>query len=188
LAPVAVKVTFGVTVKAVLTLFVPSDTTMVSAPPGRAGTFVDTWNAPEAAVVKQPPKTRLSTAGDKVLIPLFANEVNPAAVQAAPESHGTVVEPTTVVIAMGFAVRNPLPVMISVDPTVPDVAAAKTPLVNVDRVTVGVAACALLSGSRKTIPVIPARNNSPIVPKEASLLFGVICVCILFTIFVRFTL
>jgi hypothetical protein len=90
-------------------------------------------------------------------------------------------------MVMDFAGANPVPVMTRVVPTVPDVTAVDTPLVIVDRVTVGLAACAPLSGSRKTIPVTPARNNSPIVPKEASLLFGVICVCILFTIFVAFT-
>src|SRR5438309_3671195 len=77
--------------------------------------------------------------------------------------------------------------MVTRSPTLADVTAVSTPLVIADRATVGVAACALLSGNRKTIPVTPARNNSPIVPKEASLLFGVICVCILFTIFVTFT-
>jgi hypothetical protein len=90
-------------------------------------------------------------------------------------------------MVMGEAGVNPLPVTTMVVPTVPDVAAVSTPLEIVDMDTVGLAACAPLSGSRKTIPAIPARNSSPIVPKEASLLFGVICVCILFTIFVTFT-
>jgi hypothetical protein len=97
------------------------------------------------------------------------------------------VAPTVVVIASGLLLANPLPVMVRESPTLAEVAAVSTPLVIVDRVTVGLAACALLSGSRKTIPAIPARNSSPIVPNEASLLFGVICVCILFTIFVAFT-
>jgi hypothetical protein len=84
--------------------------------------------------------------------------------------------------------RNPLPVMTRDDPTVPDVAAVRTPLVSVDRVTVGVAACTGEAGSRNTIPAIPARNSSPTVPKEASLFVGVICVCILFTYFRNFEL
>ena len=70
-------------------------------------------------------------------------------------------------------------------PEVTPVNSVGTPpvLVIVDRVTVAPAACAGESGSRKTIPAIPARNNSPIVPIEASLLFGIICVCIYFTLF-----
>jgi hypothetical protein len=69
-------------------------------------------------------------------------------------------------------------------PEVTPVNSVGTPLVLVivDRVT-DPAACAGESGSRKTIPAIPARNNSPIVPIEASLLFGIICVCIYFTLF-----
>jgi hypothetical protein len=100
--------------------------------------------------------------------------------------------PTVVVTEIGALLANPKPVRVRDEPTVPEVIPVSSvgpPKVVdspdiVDRVTVGVAACALLSGSRKTIPAIPARNSSPIVPNEASLLFGVICVCILFTIFV----
>jgi hypothetical protein len=97
-----------------------------------------------------------------------------------------VVVPTVVVIAIGLPLANPLPVMVRDEPTVPDVAAVSTPLDIVERATVWPAACAGLYGSRKTIPAIPARKSSPIVPNEASLLFGVICVCILFTYFRNF--
>jgi hypothetical protein len=81
---------------------------------------------------------------------------------------------------------KPKPSMVKGVVTVVDVTAVRTPLESVDRVTVGPAACAELTGSRKTIPAIPARNSSPIVPKEASLLFGVNCICILFTYFRNF--
>jgi len=43
---------FGVMVKGVLTVFVPSDTTMVSAPPGREGTLTVVLNNPLAVVVR----------------------------------------------------------------------------------------------------------------------------------------
>ena len=101
--------------------------------------------------------------------------------------------PTVEVIAIAALLANPVPVMVRELPTMPEV----TPVssvgppttvasgVIVDRVTLAfVAACAY--GSRNTIPAIPARNSSPIVPNEASLLFGVICVCILFTYFRNF--
>lgn len=96
------------------------------------------------------------------------------------------VEPTVVVIFTADEGLNPEPEMTRVEPTVPDVAAVRAPLDIVDRDTDGVAACAALYGSRNTIPAIPARNSSPTVPKEASLLFGVICVCKLFTYFRNF--
>jgi hypothetical protein len=98
-------------------------------------------------------------------------------------NHEITVVPTVDVIATGLLLANPLPVMTRDEATVADVAAVSTPLVIVERAKVGPAACALCSGSRKTIPAIPARNNSPIVPKEASLLFVGICVCIYFTLF-----
>jgi hypothetical protein len=180
LLPVKVTETFGVMVYDVLTLVVPSLTTMVSAPPGRAGTVADTWKVPDAVVVRQPPLIRLFAEP----VPLFVNVANGEA-QAAAVSHATVVEPTRVVIAIGFAPRKPVPVMTRVDATVPDVAAVWTPLVIVDRVTPPTA-WAGVAGSRKTIPAIPARNSRPTVPKEASLLFGVICICILFTYFRNF--
>jgi hypothetical protein len=44
--------TFGVMVNAVLTVFTPSLTTMVSAPPGRAGTVTVVSNMPVADVVR----------------------------------------------------------------------------------------------------------------------------------------
>ena len=157
---------------------------MLFAPPGRIGTRVDTWKVPVASVVRQPPTTRLSTAGTRVLIPLPVNPLKP--VQAAPVSQltGVVLVPTSEVIAIGCEARKPDPVRVRVDHTVPDVAAVRAPLDPcVDRDTVGLAACTGEAGSRKTIPAIPARNSSPIVPKEASLLFGVICICILFTYF-----
>jgi len=84
-------------------------------------------------------------------------------------SQAMVLDPTVLDILITAAGENPVPVMTRVEPTVPDVAAVFTPPDIVDRDTEAVAACALLSGSRNTIPVIPARNNSPIVPKEASL-------------------
>lgn len=45
--------TLDVMVYDVLTEFVPSVTTMVSAPPGRAGTLTVVWNMPVAVVVRQ---------------------------------------------------------------------------------------------------------------------------------------
>jgi len=45
--------TFGVMVNAVLTVFAPSVTTMVSAPPGRAGMVTVVLNMPVAVVVRQ---------------------------------------------------------------------------------------------------------------------------------------
>jgi hypothetical protein len=108
-------------------------------------------------------------------------------------NHEMVDVPTVEVIAIAALLENPVPVMVRELPTMPEV----TPVssvgppavvesgVIVDRVTVAPdAACAY--GSRKTIPAIPARNSSPIVPKEASLVFGVICSCILFTYFRKF--
>jgi hypothetical protein len=44
------------------------------------------------------------------------------------------------VIAIGFALRKPVPVMTRLDATVPDVAAVRTPLEVVERVTVALAA------------------------------------------------
>ena len=44
--------TFDLMVNAVLTVFTPSVTTMVSAPPGRAGTVTVVWNMPVAVVVR----------------------------------------------------------------------------------------------------------------------------------------
>jgi hypothetical protein len=41
-----------VMVKAVLTVFVPSETVIVCAPPGIAGTVAVTWNPPLAVVVR----------------------------------------------------------------------------------------------------------------------------------------
>jgi hypothetical protein len=172
----------GVIVRDAEKEFVPSLTTMVCAPPARTGTFADTLKSPEAVVVRQPPTMRLFTEP----VPLLANAPN-GDPQVAAVSQGTVVVLTAVVIAIGCAGRNPVPVKTRVEKTFADVTVVETPLVRVDRVTLGPAACAELIGSRKTIPVTPARNNSPIVPNEASLLFGVICVCILFTIFVAFT-
>ena len=131
---VTLNETFGVMVNGVVTLFVPSLTTMVSEPPGRAGTVAVTRKAPVAVVVRQNPEMRLSS----VPTPLFAKLVNP--VQVAAVSHWTVVVPTMLVIAIGFALRKPVPVMTRLDPTVPDVAAVRTPLEVVDRVTVGLAA------------------------------------------------
>lgn len=53
LLPVVVLIEIlGVMVNGVLTVFVPSDTTMVSAPPGRDGTFTVTLNKPLAVVVR----------------------------------------------------------------------------------------------------------------------------------------
>jgi len=53
LFPVVVLIeTFGVMEKGVLTVFVPSDTTMVSAPPGSDGTLTVTLNKPLAVVVR----------------------------------------------------------------------------------------------------------------------------------------
>lgn len=93
-------------------------------------------------------------------------------------------------IAIWELLANPVPVMVRDEPTVPDatpVSSVGPPNVElspdiVDRVTVGLAACA--AGSKNTIPAIPARSSRPAVLNEASLLFGVICICILFTIFV----
>jgi hypothetical protein len=172
--------TLGVTVNAAVPVLVPSETVTVLAPPGRFGTLTLIMKLPTAVVIKHPEVTRL--AG----IP--APPVPPLAVPQLPSvNHGTVVVPTVVVMVMGVAGAKLKPCMVRVVPTVPDGAAVRTPtLERVDRVTVGPAACAVLYGSRKTIPAIPARNSSPIVPKEASLLFGVNCVCILFTYFRNF--
>jgi len=53
LFPVVVLIEiFGVMVNGVLTVFVPSDATMVSAPPGRDGTLTVTLNKPLAVVVR----------------------------------------------------------------------------------------------------------------------------------------
>lgn len=96
-----------------LTLLVPSPTTMVSEPPGRAGTVADTWKVPLAVVIKQP-----------LLIRLFAEPVPLLAVPQVPiVNHVTVVVPTVLVIVIGLAPANPVPDMTRVDPTVPDVAA-----------------------------------------------------------------
>jgi len=177
LAAAKVTVTADLTVNDAVPVLTLSETEMVCAPPGRFGTLTSTAKLPTAVVVRHPRTTRLSTAGVALLAP-------PLAVAQAPfVNHGTVVVPTSVVMVIGDAGRNPLPVTTMVDPTVPDVVAVRTPLDIVDRVTVGVAACTGEAGSRNTIPAIPARNSSPIVPKEASLLFGVICICILFTYF-----
>lgn len=156
-------------------VFTPSETVIVCAPAGRFGTRTSTWKLPDAVVVRSPPVTRLSTAGVVVLTP----------VPLAPLNQETVVVPTVVVMCTVDAGLKPVPVMTMVEPGVPVVVAVSLPLEIVDRDTVGPAACTGEAGSRKTIPAIPARNSSPIVPKEASLLFGVICVCILFTIFVN---
>jgi len=45
--------TFGLMVKVLLTEFVPSDTTIVSAPPGRAGTATVVLNMPVEVVCRQ---------------------------------------------------------------------------------------------------------------------------------------
>ena len=153
-----------------------------------AGVVTVVLKAPYAVVVRQ----AVAPAPVKRLfwVPIPPYELVKAAAQVlalADVNHVIVVVPTVDVIDTGLPPANPVPVMVRDEPTVPDVAAVSTPLVIVDRVTAGLAACALLSGSRKTIPAIPARKSSPIVPNEASLLFGVICVCILFTIFVTFT-
>lgn len=113
-----------------------------------------------------------------------------------PVNQLTTVVPTVDVMAIWALLENPTPVMVRDDPTVPEVTpvtsvgppAVVAMLVIVDRVTVGLAAWAGEAGSKKTIPAIPARKSSPIVPNEASLLFGVICICILFTIFVTYDL
>jgi len=132
---VAVKVTDGVTVNAVVTLLVPSLTTIELAPPGRFGTETEVWKLPVAVVVRQPPTTKLLADP----LPPFANEPNGEA-QATTVYQGTVVEPTVVVIEIGLAGRKPLPPTTMVVPTVADVAAVSTPLEIVDVVTVALAA------------------------------------------------
>ncbi len=170
LGAATLNVTAGFMVNGALTELVPSVTTMVCAPPGMAGTVTCTLKLPNAEVVRQLPLTRLSVT----VVPPIAVVNAPPHVLVAVNSE-TVALVTVVDIPIGFPLANPEPVMTRDEPTVPDVTAVSTPLVIVDRVTAGAAACALLSGSRKTIPAIPARKSSPIVPNEASLLFGVIC-------------
>jgi len=180
LLPVNVIATLAVTVYEAVAVVVPSDTEMVSAPPGRFGTFTEVWKLPRPEVVRHAEPAVVTT---RLSVPL----VPPLVVAQVPGvNHGTVEAPTAVVMVIALAGANPLPLMTRVDATCPDVEAVSTPLDNVDRDTVGPAACAVLNGSRKTIPAIPARNSSPIVPNEASLLFGVNCICILFTYFRNF--
>jgi hypothetical protein len=140
LLPVAtLNVTAGFMVNGALTELVPSVTTMVCAPPGMAGTVTCTLKLPYAEVVRQGPvPTRLSVP---VVPPI-------AVVNAPPHVLGvvnsvTVALLTVVDIAIGLLLANPEPVMTRDEPTVPDVTAVSTPLVIVDRATVGVAACAL---------------------------------------------
>ena len=180
LLPVYDTDTFGVMVSVAVPVLVPSDTVTVCAPPGRFGTFALMAKLPTAVVVKHPPTMRLAGV-DVPLLPLLVVVQAPIVF-----SHGTVVLPTVVMMVIAVAGAKPKPSMVKVVPTVADGAAVSTPLLSVDRVTVGPAACAVLYGSRKTIPAIPARNSSPIVPNEASLLFGVNCICILFTYFRNF--
>jgi len=177
---------FGVIVNEVLTEFVPSLTTMVSAPPGIAGTVTVVSKFPIAVVVRHEPPL-VTQRLFLVPIPPYAPVKAPEQVLALAEvNHVIVVVPTVDVISMGLLLKNPEPLMTRDEPTVPAVAAVWTPLDIVDRVTVAPAAWAGEAGSRKTIPAIPARNSSPIVPIEASLLFGVNCICILFTYFRNF--
>ena len=193
LDPVLEKETVGVMVKGVLTVFVPSDATIVLGPPGRAGTVKELLKLPTAVVVTQPvglkPLVRLSTPFTP---PVAAAKFPPQLLLLAEGNHDAVDVPTVEVTEIGALLANPVPVMVRVVPTVPDVTPVSSvgpPSVEesgdiVDRVTVALAACA--AGSKKTIPAIPARNSRPIVPNEASLLFGVICICILFTYFRNF--
>jgi hypothetical protein len=53
LLPVALNETFGVMLNGDVTVLVPSDTTMLCAPPGRAGVVTVVLNVPEAVVVRQ---------------------------------------------------------------------------------------------------------------------------------------
>ncbi len=179
LLPGKLSETFAVMLNDALTELTPSETLMVWAPPVIAGTVTLVWKPPLALVVRQVPVDIV------LVVRLLAEPVPlPETVQLPGASQLTVVLPTVLVIEMGDAGLKPMPVMTRLEPTVPDVAAVSTPLEIVDRDTVGVAACTGEAGSRNTIPAIPARKSSPIVPNEASLLFGEICVCILFTIFV----
>jgi hypothetical protein len=179
----------GVTENDTVTVLTWSVTLMVFAPPGRIGTRVVTWKLPVAVVVRQLSTTRLSIADSPIvgseLVPLPEVAHDPVVSQ----SIGVVLVPTRDVIDIGLAPANPVPVMTIDEYTVPEVVEVRTPVDDsVDRDTVGPAACTGEAGSRKTIPAIPARNSSPIVPKEASLFVGVICVCILFTYFRNFGL
>ena len=131
--PVYVIATLEVTVRDAVAVLVPSETEMVLAPPGRLGTLIDTLKSPDAAVVRQPLTTRLSVP---LVPPLLV-------VQDPTVNHATVELPTAVVMVTAFAGLNPEPVMTRVVPTVADVAAVNTPLEIVDRVTVGLAACAV---------------------------------------------
>lgn len=175
-------VTDGVIVSEAVAVFTPSVTETVCAPPGSAGTVASTAKLPSASVIKQwlfvpLVDTRLSTAGVVSLVP-------PLVVAHPPfVSHAVVEVPTVVEMAMAALGVNPVPLMTRVEPTVPDVTAVRAPLLIVDRDTVGVAACTGEAGSRNTIPAIPARNSNPIVPNEASLFVGCMCVCIYFTLF-----
>jgi len=127
LAAAKVTETFGVMVNVAVPVFTPSETVIVWAPPGSAGTATSTSKLPVAVVVSFPPTTRLSTARAALLAPPALN-------------HDTDVSPTVVEMVMVLAGLKPLPVTTMVDPTVPDVAAVRTPLDIVDRDTVGLAA------------------------------------------------
>jgi len=180
------------TVNGALTVLVPSDTTIVSGPPGSAGTARLTLNDPLAADVRQvvaPPVgivVMLSDSGEVVLTPPYALANAPPQLLTVP-SHEIVAVPEVVVISIGELLANPEPVMVRVEPTVPDVTEVSTGTAFVTvievRATAALAAWAGEAGSKNTIPATPARSSNPTVPNEASLLFGVICVCILFTYF-----
>jgi hypothetical protein len=77
-------------------------------------------------------------------------------------SQFTVVVPTVEVIWMAVAAAKPCPVMVRLEPTVPDVA---------DSVSVGVAACAGVSGTSSTNPNSPDTINSVDSGIEASFVF-----------------
>jgi hypothetical protein len=144
---------------------------IVCAPPVRWGTVKIVWKAPAALVVKQVEPPTVASRLSACPVPPFV------VVQEPRDNHATVEVPSVLVMASVAPLAKPIPERVRLEPTVVDVT---------DGVTVGPAACAALYGSRKTIPAIPARRSSPTVPKEASLLFGVICVCILFTYFRNF--
>jgi hypothetical protein len=105
-------------VKGTLTEFVPSETTMVLAPPGSAGTVKVLLKLPTAVVWTQPvglnPVVRLSTpftppvAEAKVPVQLF---------WLAAGNHDAVLVPTVDVTEIGAALANPRPVKVRESPT-----------------------------------------------------------------------
>jgi len=152
LVPPAVKVVFGVIVNTWLTEFVPSVMTIVSEPPGIAGTVNVLLNEPTAVVVTHPVGlaafARLSIPFTPP--PLVLN-VPAQLFWLAVGNQKTVDVPTVDDTDIGALLLNPTPVIVRAEPTVPAVTpvssvgppkVADSPEI-VDRVTEAFAACAL---------------------------------------------